>query len=165
METIRSLLADPAFWGIVSAVSAFLAVPIAVLALLSSHRTARRMVEIEEARDLSADRQASKAALVTDWEPLYYQSNPGPVPYGYCLTVANQGVGPARRIYVAIDGEDVTDKAKAPRDPDGKVSRLDPDALFKITIDRMNYFGYPKYRVRVEWEDGSGEPGLYESDL
>lgn len=166
METIWSLLADPAVAAAVGAVSAFVAVPIAILALMSSHKTSRRMVEIEEARDVTAGRQASKAVLVTNWEARYLEpTTTTPHLCGHLLTVTNQGGGPARRILVVVDGEDVTSDAKSPLDADGRVSRLDAGAIFKIYFSLRGHFGEPRHRVRVEWEDGSGEPGLYESDL
>lgn len=134
-----------------------------------SHKTERRMVEIEEARDRAVERQSAKAHVMARLERNERQiAFPGSNPVNrmsVVLYVENRGPSPARDVRIVVNGADVTAEAKTACDESGRIQVLHPGALAVIQYgDVLWGFTMPK-RARIEWTDDSGEAGTYESDL
>jgi hypothetical protein len=136
-------------------IAALLISIIAVWLAWLSYRTSRRMVEIEENRDKETRRQAAKAKLVANREKTSGAT--------FRLTVRNDGEGTARDISIMLDGTPISSHPAASK-TDALVSTLNPGgSTWCILVPTLGK-PFPK-TIRIEWQDDSGEPGLYESGL
>lgn len=79
------------------------------------------------------------------------------------LVVANRGVREARAIETYIDDEHVTDSTLVPQGV-SPVSHLGPDAEGSFLL-AAHMGSPPVILVRLEWEDDSGIPGRWSSQL
>lgn len=112
-------------------------------------------MEIEEERDRLAGRQAAKARLTAALNRSGRHT--------FDLVITNLGPGVARNILVKLDGKRPSEHPAARVSGEDK-SKLAPDAAMKFAM--LPSLGSPlPVTVRVEWEDDSGEDGLYESGL
>jgi hypothetical protein len=156
MESIRSVLEwIPAWLRDPATVVSLVSLVISLLAYRSSHRTSRRMVEIEENRDRAAHRQAAKAKLVASREKISTAT--------YRLTVQNDGTGTAREISIALDGTPISGHGSI-IDGNSGITTLSPGGSLNYTLIPTLDNPFPN-TIRVEWRDDSGEPGLCESGL
>jgi hypothetical protein len=127
---------------------------ISIVSLRSSNRTSRRLIEIEEGRDRLASKQAAKAKITS---MLNRQGS------SYRLTIFNEANGEAREIRVTLDGIGIVGNPAVLRGQAEK-RRLGPRSSFYYNLVVSQSFPKPK-TIRIEWQDDSGEAGLYESDL
>ena len=148
-------------WG-ESGYAAFTSFGISVLSLivafcawLSSSKANRRLIEIEEGRDREAERSEAKARLVA--------AIINPARHSYHLEIRNEGSGQARGIKVTLDGNDVL-QHPAVRKGQEVVTSLGPRSSFRYILAPSLSTRNPS-EILIEWSDGSGDSGRYESHL
>jgi hypothetical protein len=154
-EKILNLFRDAGVVQLVTLIISSVSLFVAILAWRSSHRTSHRLVEIEEERDRRETKQASKARLTA---AMYEKRK-----YQYELLIQNEGEGDARNVRLWLDGEPAAEQPAGDDVPSEK-ERLGAHGSLKLAF--LPNLGTPLPRtIRIEWEDDSGEKGLYESDL
>ncbi|MHB1570963.1 MAG: hypothetical protein ACYC0H_17415 [Solirubrobacteraceae bacterium] len=154
-EKILNLFRDAGVVQIITLSMSGVSLWVAVLAWRSSHRTSHRLVQIEEERDKREAKQASKARLTaTMYEKRQYQ---------YELLIHNEGDADARNVKLWLDGEPAAEQPAGDDVPSEK-ERLGAHGSLKFAFLPDLSTPLPRM-IRIEWEDASGEKGLYESDL
>lgn len=128
---------------------------ISILALWSSHKNSARLVKIEEERDKAAQFQTVKAVLRAKCVKDNYASRR--------LTIWNQGQGTARDVVVSLDDRPPSECGSVVQEAQKKATVLGPGEVIGYTL--VDSRGSMPNRVRVEWQDDSGEPGKYDSEL
>lgn len=141
-------------WMSISAfvVSGF-ALLLAYVSWTLSHKTERRMVEIEEARDREATRQAGKASVVAEMGRYNRTSHE--------LAIQNIGAGTARNLRLELNGEPASRCIQGAQDT---IDRLRPNEAVKFRF-ALTFSSPIPQTIKIQWEDDSGEEGLYESSL
>jgi hypothetical protein len=152
---VLKLFRDAGFVQLAAFIMSTASLWVAILAWRSTHRTNHRLVEIEERRDRLATMQAVKASLTAS----FYEDDANT----YLLTIRNDGDGAAKNIHIWLDGRPASEQP-AGQDVQSENDRLSPQGALKFSFCGDYESPLPK-TIRIEWDDDSGENGLYESDL
>lgn len=157
MQEFINAWRDTAFAEFFSSGVAIVSLIVAICAWLSGSKANRRLVAIEEGRDAKASADAAKANLVAQIEET--------ARYVYKLTITNIGSGAASNVKVALDDVDVYEHGLVMNAAE-RLDELDSGAVFRFDL-RPPSLGGPQLpkSVAVEWQDGSGKPGRYNSHL
>lgn len=146
----------------ISAIITLASVVVAIWLGVKNHRLARkntdlqkRLVELEEERELDRKKAASKAQLRATLEN-YGQHN-------YRLVIENIGNCEARNIVLQMDGKLFADHPAA-MENEGPIRSIGPHTrvtkLLAITMGCA-----PPFELDITWEDDSGEPRHYRTTL
>jgi hypothetical protein len=137
------------------------ALVVSVLSVIASYRVGRaqarvqeRLLALEGARERGRLRESRMARLTARVKR-----------YGtdYRLLIANEGHGPARRIRTQIDGRPLSDNPLVLPTQD-EITELGPGAEAEYIL--IVSMGSPDVAiVEITWEDDSGEPGTWRSQL
>jgi hypothetical protein len=156
-----------------SAVLSGIAVLVSVVFGVVSYRTTRqqnafqeRLVNLEHAREQdrvretrSADVRASIQRDSLHWRESRLQ---GRQPQHW-LSIRNEGSVTARKVRVLLDGRPALQHQLIPRGED-EINILGPGAESRYVL-AVTLGGPRVLDVRIEWEDDSGEPRRWESQL
>jgi hypothetical protein len=126
---------------------------IAIVAMYTSWKTQKRLVEIEEVRETDRQREMHKADLVAQSERGEKISR---------LVITNRGPAEAQEISVLINGKPLKE---FPAFVDDKEIRgIGPHSSIRY---RMAFtFGMDtSFDVTINWSDNSGEQGIYQTTL
>src|SRR4051794_39432283 len=113
------------------------------------------MVRIERARDKLADLQSKRAELTAVCGAVGQRM--------YEFVISNNGPGKARDIKVMLDGKPLHEHPVMANQPE-KPDRMSAGSVLKYPFCPSMDNPAPD-TVRIEWNDDSGEAGVYESDL
>jgi len=134
-----------------------LALVVSILAWVTSWRTQKRQVAIEDARELDRIAQTRKAQLVAR-----IVREPPVHPTSFYLEVENKGTALARDVSITLDRTPVLGHA-ALMEGQEEVTCVGRLSLFRYGLYAPSC-PYPR-SIRITWSDDSGEPGLYETTL
>ena len=134
------------------------AIALSVMSLISSRRSNRRLIQIEEARD-NAARRSSKSAILRGHLVRESNSNGRSATV---LVVDNTGDGTARNIAMLLDGEPAADHRAFLRENDFEV--LGPRSTKRCQLAITSHSPSPT-QIQISWTDGTGESKTYESTL
>lgn len=138
--------------SILSLVSIF----IAIAAMLTSWKTQKRIVEIEEAREKDRLKDLRKADLMAR-----LVTNGGDR-----LIIENKGSAEAREISIQLNGHPLSE-FPAFVGNQSEIHRVGPNSSFRyqmafcMGLDSMVYTP----EITINWTDDSGEPGAYQTTL
>jgi hypothetical protein len=153
-DEFLKLFRDTGVVQLIAFIMSIASLVISTLAWRSSHRTSYRLIEIEEERDKREIKQASKARLTGT---MYRMADHDEI------TIRNYGEVEARNIKVWLDDKPA---AEHPAGENVQSERERISAQASLT-----FLFYPDSealspgKICIEWEDNSGEKGLFESDL
>jgi hypothetical protein len=146
----------------VSLVLGVAALTVSGWAVIESRRTAsaqtrlqERLLTLESARERDRLLDARRAQLRAEI------THAG---LDYRLVVRNVGNAEARAVRVYVDDRPLSDHAIIVLSQDEEVSIFGPGVDVRY-IMRIAIGSSRRYDVRIEWEDDSGEPGLWRSQL
>jgi hypothetical protein len=113
-----------------------------------------QLLRLETARERDRVSDATRATLVARMQRFERSAR---------LIVLNGGRSAAQVVRVRVDGKPINENPWF-RDVEQPISLIGPDAPFEVMM--MTVDGMPtKYRVELDWEDASGQPGHWASDL
>jgi hypothetical protein len=118
---------------------------VAAFAAITSWRTQRRQLALENARERDRVRDQQKACLVAG------RNKDG-------VWVSNEGAGTARNVEVLVDGEVISSS----RLNNAENARIGPEGILRYTVPLPPLV---HAEVEIRWEDDSGEPGYYTSTV
>jgi hypothetical protein len=129
---------------------------IAIAAMLTSWKTQKRIVEIEEAREKDRLKDLRKADLIAR-----LVTNGGDR-----LIIENKGSAEAREISIQLNGRPLLEfPAFVGNQPE--IHKVGPNSSFHYLmafyagLDLINYTP----EISINWTDDSGEPGAYQTTL
>jgi len=165
MSGILNWFANPGWAAIANWLVAAGALAVSIIALAVSIRTQRkqgslqsRLVEIEEARELSRQQQARKAMLRAEIIRTEHRSISQ-----FRLQISNDGEAPAFKVMAWLEDDPLMEHRAIPGNQHEITEigrRSSVSYLLSIT------FGlHPPWRFRLAWQDESGTPGEYETTL
>lgn len=173
---IADWFGDAGHAALAACVVSILALVVSVLAWVTSWRTQKRQVEIEEAREQDRVLQARKAILVARIVREQRAESRTTLEFGrrdthssttystyFHLEIENKGMAPARDISVALDGGPLCDHPSyVPEQPE--VRLVGPQSAFRYELAPSFAARLPS-AISIRWSDDSGEPGKYETTL
>lgn len=113
-----------------------------------------RLLSIEARREQVRNQQAASAALSAE---VYPSGN------AHKLAISNGGGATARHIQVLFDGKPLSGH-RVWVESQSRIATIAPGSSAEYWISITS--GAPsKVMCRIEWEDDSGEPGIWESDV
>lgn len=136
-----------------SNILSLISILIAIAAMYTSWKTQKRLVEIEEAREMDRQREMHKADLVAQSERSDKTA---------FLVITNRGPAEAQEISVLINGKPLKE-FRAFVD-DREIRRVGPHnsiryrLVFTANMDLS-------FEVTINWSDDSGEQGIYQTTL
>lgn len=120
----------------------------------AQNRLQERLLALEGTRERARIRESRRARLIG--RVVRFDTN-------YRLVVSNEGSGIARRICTSLDGQPITQHPLVPAGQ-SQATELGPGAeaeyLLAVAMGRPNIV-----TVSLTWEDDSGEPGAWTSQL
>jgi len=118
----------------------------------------KRITQIEESRERERAIQSQKACLKAELREVERNNH-----RYHCLVIENSGQGTARNVKATLDGKPILEHP-AIASGQQEIILIGPDSeisyIAVITLDCS-----PPFEFKVTWEDGSGEPGEYETTL
>ncbi len=160
MKEVFEWFKDSGQAAFVTALLSLTAVVISVIAFLKVHRTRKRLLQIEEARERDRVRQKGKAQLVAG---LVLKDST------YRLQTENRGSAEARDVVLSIDGQPVMKHpaiwSDSVRHLNTEICNVGPESSFRyaMALDQLNQ--QPPFEVDITWSDDSGEPGHYHTTI
>jgi hypothetical protein len=149
-------------------VSSLLSIGAIILSLLA-HRTSRKALRIEEARERDRVTLSRRAVLVAsimtedrDAVGTAARMGVGIMRWNY-LVVENPGDAEAREIEVVLDGKPFRNHPVAPKDHQD-VRRVGEKSFFRYRL-QIRHETKPPFDLELTWQDDSGEPGRYRTTL
>jgi hypothetical protein len=137
------------------------ALGISVWAIMSAKRTARdqnrlqgQLLRIEKDRERDRVAEATAAVVIAEMYRLEHSAR---------LVLHNTGRAEARLVRIAVDGTPIV-KHRLFHEAKEPVPLLGPGARVEFLM--ITYDGMPtSYQVALEWENASGQPGRWGSQL
>jgi hypothetical protein len=157
LDSIVAVFANVGFANLFTCGIALTSLAVSWLALGSSHRNSLHIIEIEEARDRDARRRDAKASVIAEGSYVGVKGRT------YQLALINRGPAEATKLRVTVDGFPAHGHPSV-AEPVEDVTRLGVAARCLFQFVPSLEADRPR-KVRIEWEDDSGEPGVYESML
>ncbi|MCC7406478.1 MAG: hypothetical protein IT442_00295 [Phycisphaeraceae bacterium] len=163
MEAMANTAAD---WLVANAL-AVLALIVAVISLIQSHRaskrshkTAARQLAIEEGREQDRQRQQRKARIVASIvrQPT---NHPSPSEASLWIMVENKGAADAEGLSVLLDGKPIQESQAVQRCPEHAAIIASSSVRYHLNPMACQ----SPVVIEIRWKDGSGEPGYYHQQL
>jgi hypothetical protein len=147
-----------------SLIVSIVAVIISGIAVYISWRTQKRLVDIEDARELDRLAEKKKAYLTAKFTKEESSRSRTSRIYRKCyLEVENKGLSEARNIKLVLDNKPVMEHSGILQ-TQSEVKQVGSESGFRY---ELAVTGGPKVpsKVEISWEDDSGEPGEYSTML
>lgn len=135
-----------------------IAVVVSVVACITSWRTQKRLVVVEESRERDRLKHARKAKLRAELvHELHGRSS------GEKLRIYNDGDSEAREMVLILDGKPIREHP-AVVDIESEVNRVSPHSHVQYLV-ALTRGTYPPWDLQVAWVDDSGESGTYRTTI
>ena len=158
MDSLLEWFRDPAHTAFAAFALSLIAIVVSITAWITSWRTQKRHLAIEEARDRDRVTQRRKANLTAQ---LLKEPRPGHP--AFFLEVRNDGPAEARDISVTLDDQPFLEHPVSPDNLEA-IHQLGSAAHFRYPlVVAMGQAG--PYKLHITWSDDSGEAGSYLTTL
>jgi hypothetical protein len=160
MNRVFDWLRDSGRAEFLTGVLSLLAVLVSIIAFAKSHRTQKRLVEIEEAREqdrVSRSRKAHLTAKIINEEPP--RTATSQVHRKRYLVIENAGPVKAKDISILLGRMSILDSGLI-ENPSEEICEIEPDSSFRYEF-RPGLTRHNPLLVTMTWKDESGEPGTY----
>ena len=160
-----------AFWTILIKIGPLLvsggSLCVAIIALYQSSGTSKRLLEIENDREIDRKREKGKAILTAKIESKETKDSSGRIKHTlWLLKIENKGSCEARSIKIDLGGKTVLDCGLLKiSSPDKVIEHTGPKSEFRYQFDSANFRCKIPLHCLITWEDDSGELGKYETSL
>ena len=132
---------------------------VAMVALVKSSRTQKRLLTIEEQRERDRLAETKKARLTAR----ITEQPSGPGGWNGYLQIINEGKGEAREIQISLDGVPAMEHRSILKQQ-SPIRQVGPQSAARYVLDSA--IGVPLPReVEMRWTDDSGEQGRYRTTL
>jgi len=164
MNRVFDWLRDSGQAEFLTGVLSLLAIVVSMVAFAKSHRTQKRLVEIEEAREqdrISQSRKAHLTAKIVNEEPP--RTATSQVHRKHYLVIENGGPVKAKDISISLGGKPALDSGLI-ENPKEEIGEIEPKSPFRYEL-RPGLTPNSSLLVTITWKDESGEPGTYSMKL
>jgi len=158
MNWLVGWFSDPGHAALSACLVSILSIGISVVAFVTSRRTQKKQLRIEEARERDRVSESRKAKLVarTAREQTFGE-------FSWHLYIENKGAGEARDIVVTVNGKPVGEHS-AIHGSGKKGTVLGPGSSFRYPV-MLALKEKPPSEVAITWSDDSGDPGSYRTTI
>lgn len=139
-------------------VLSLIAIVVSVAAWITSWKTQKRLVVIEESRDRDRLKQTRKARIRVE---LAREHGEARVPER--LRIYNDGESDARDLTIKLAGKPVHEHP-AVIVTGSEISQVGPRSYVQYMV-ALTHANFPPWDIEVTWSDDSGEPGFYKSTI
>jgi hypothetical protein len=144
--------------AVVTSLLSVTAIVVSIVAFMKSHRTQRRLVEIEEARERDRLAERQKATLVAR-----FHREPPTMGRRDLLEIENTGLAAAREVTVLLEGKPILNHPVVVS-PRKEITKIGPKSQIQYVLN-LPSGGSRSYDVHVAWKDDSGEQREYDTTL
>lgn len=159
---ITQWFGDPGHAALAAFAVSIVSIGVSIWALVISHRTQRRSLEIEEARETDRLHLQKRARLVAGIRKDIV-SRGRRSGEQHMLLVENTGEAEAREIVLTMDGQSVLEHPAIYRGQN-EVRQVGPQSSFRYILSLTTQVR-PPFDVEMTWTDDSGMPGQYRTTV
>jgi hypothetical protein len=135
-----------------------LAIIVSVLSWVTSWKTQKRLVVIEESRERDRLRQTRKAKIRAE---LAREQRGDRIPER--LRIYNDGESEAREVTIKLAGKPIREH-RAVIDTRSEISQVGPRSCVQYML-ALTHANFPPWGIEITWIDDSGEPGIYRTTI
>lgn len=154
MTNFIDWLGSPGNASFAASILSLISIAVASIAIYTSWRTQKQLVEIEEVRERDRQKEMRKADLVSrlkdgDGRDL--------------LVIENKGPAEAREIVILLNGKPLSEYEGFVGDQK-EIRKIGPYSSFHYRL-ALCYGMELSFEITITWIDDSGEPGFYKTTL
>jgi hypothetical protein len=154
MTNFIDWLGNPGNASFATSVLSLISIVVASIAMYTSWRTQKRLVEIEEVRERDRQKEMRKADLAARLKDDDSRD---------LLVIENKGPAEAREIVILLNGKPLSEYEGFVGDQK-EIRKVGPYSSFHYLMVLCCGMEL-SFEITITWKDDSGEPGLYQTTL